>query len=506
MQMEAVEEDVEKFIRQLYRKGVDLWAEEGTLRYRAPKGALGDEDRQTLRYAKRAIISHLERHSRASGRRTTVRRAPLSFTQLAHWRRELGGRPVRSVALATRLQGRLRLESLEEAVNETCRRHEALRTRIMIPDESSLWQEVCASPCAEMEVIRLSAIPQARRALEIERQTERLILEPDDYAVSPLFKAGLICTDESERILVLTLDHMISDFVSANILRDEILAAYRQLLEGRSISLPPVSVQFPDHCARLRAEPAAELERSRQRLDSVGRTRFPEEPQTRSRDLRTGWGVVRFRIDQSLRHALRAWAQAHGTTIVMAALAGYAALVMRWCATRETVIGFMIDGRVSEELERTIGYLAFPLHIRVKLEEGSTFIDILRQVIEDYCRAYDEADFGYASAQVPSPEYTRNTVFNWLPPGETGAGTSGSEEPLTCTPLEFSNPVFKLMESDHEPCVLFSEAEDGISGSLSYPRSRFNDRSMERFAINITEIMKSLLSTPTSRVLDVDVG
>jgi hypothetical protein len=506
------DESLERLIRQLGQRGVLLWVEGNVLRYRAPKGALTPEERTALSQARGEIVSILARDSppgvaTAIGRHPGTCRAPLSFTQLDRWHtsQEFGGRVVRQVALATRLQGPLRVDLLKESIAAVERRHDALRVRIVLEGARPM-QEVVRH-CSELEVIQLSAIPSTQRSAEIQRQIERAIVDGNDYATTPLFKAVLLAIEESEHALVLALDHIISDFVSSSILLEEILTAYAQLLNGDAVDLPSIATQYPDYAARLNAQSEDSFTGPVRRLNHIPRTRFPNDGCVHPSGVETDWDLVRFVISGELRDALRAWAKDHGSTIVLTTLTAYAGLVLRWCKVEETVIQFMIDGRTIDGLERTIGYFAFPLYVRVALDDESTFLDLLRRTTEEYCRAIDEADSGWAIAQVPVPEFTRNTGINWLPGVRATGGVVAACSPaaLVWAPMEFSYPPLQLFESDHEPGVSFQEREEVIVGHVGYRRSRISRATMERFAANIVAFMTALLETPTARVADLDL-
>ena len=510
---QASSDDLEQFIRQLSNKGITLWAEESTLRFRAPKGALTAEERRILHSANAAISSLLERRScrpaveNAFTRCAGARRAPLSFTQVAHWhdRQEHGGRPVRHIASAIRLTGRLRVEVLEEALEAIGCRHDALRTRIVLRDGKSPVQEVADEYRPELEVVQLSSTPESQRAAELERRIQRAILEAYDYATSPLFKAVLLAIDEGEHVLILALDHMISDLASLNILFEEVRIGYSELLEGTAPRLPQIPVQFPDYAARQRAGFVERKGSPGTRFASVTRTRFPDDPNVGTRQARTGWGMARFLIGRALRDELRDWARRRGPTIVIAPLTAYAALVMRWCRVAETVIPFEIDGRMGSALERTIGFLAFPIYIRAALSERSTFSDLLRQITGEFCTACDEADFGCAGARVPRPEFARNAGFNWLPAqAQTGSLVPESGLDLTWSAVEFDNPLLQSLHLDTEPAVSFADQDEGIVGQVYYARSRFCERTMEKFASEVVTFLMTLVRTPDRVVSDVN--
>ena len=510
-------DSLEAFVQRLCRKGVMLWMEEAGLRYRAPKGVLTAEDRQALSRANEEIGALLERQSRSPHRSSSVTRnggvrwAPLSFSQMAHWYERLrygGGQPIRHIAAAFRLQGSLRVELLKESVVAVGRHHDALRTRIVHRDGMPPLQEVSERYCSDLDVISLTTVSEAQRSIELDRQIQHAMVDARDYATSPLFKAVLLAIDPSEHVLVLALEHIISDLASLRILFEDIFAAYTQLLDGRPIELPRVPVQFTDHATRLCARSLEVLARVCRRFESSERTRFPRDFGVGPSHSRAGLGAVRFVIDRDLGNELRAWARRHGTTAVIATLTAYAALLLRWCQVSETVILFMIDGRTSADLERTIGFLAFDIYIAVTLGSRSSFLDLLEVVTEGYCTARDDTDFGYARAKSVRPEFTRNPAVNWSPAGAAASGilAFGTEGVLSWSRVKFSDPSVQLATQwDEEPGVILSEQDGNIVGDIFYASNMLSDRSMSRFAANVTEFLTAMIRTPACRVMDVEL-
>lgn len=510
--------NLEEFVDRLRQKGVLLWTEGAALRYRAPRGVLTAEDRHALSCANDKIALHLERRSRPMrsaptvSSRAGVRRAPLSFTQLEHWHDRLrhGGRPIRHIASEFRLKGNFQVDVLKESIATVGRRHDALRTRIVISDDLYPVQEVADEYRVELEVIQLQTGPEAQRAEEVEQLIKSTIVDADNYAMSPLFRAVLIVISTQEYVLILALDHMVSDLASLEVLSTEVFTAYAQLSNGGPIELPRIQVQFPDHAADLRARSKEVLGSVQRRCAPVGRVRFPRDSHGGQAGCRTACGSARFAIDKDFAEELRAWARRHRTTIVMATLTAYAALILRWCSVNEVVIRFMTDGRTHADLEYTIGYLAFAVYLRVQLEERTTFRDLLEIVTEEYCRARDEADFGYAMSQEVRPEFTFNTGINWLPDraGVGNAVVPGGEVVLARTAVEFSELVLPWIgecDQDSEPGVAFREKDGVVTGHIGYALDRFSDSSMARFASNFIEFLAVMMRSPTRRIMDVEL-
>lgn len=498
-------------------KGVRLWSENGQLHYRAPKGVLTDEEIEKLRLFRSQIVALLEM---ATGVATDERRtqshlpsvrAPLAFSQLAHWNlyQLSGRRAIRQIASATRLHGQINLNILRMSVAEVVRRHDALRTRIVVLDGLPM-QEIYESSDCDLEVEDLTELSESFRDVEVQRRIERLILEPIDVALGPLFGVQILRIRDDEHVLIVAMEHMISDMFSMTILLRDIFTAYMQALRGEASSLPEITTQFADYAAWQRHAQNAWIENHgaywNEHLKGCQRLRFPEHKGVQT-TTRSGWAKVSLQVGRDLKAQLGEWCRLARTTLVMCIFTAYVALVLRWCNAPESVIQYQSNGRVNPDIENTIGYFASALYLRIALLEDDRFVDLLKRVAEEYCRAYEHADSSYMSAQVPRPEFTRNTVFNWIVAGSKidSFGLDRLDHSVMCSPVPFEHPMLTLtnLENDFEPCIAFSETEDEIICDVYFPANRFSVDTMERFGRNFLMILGVLRSQPELRVKDI---
>lgn len=509
-------EGIADVLGNLRKKGVSLWSNNGQLHYRAPQGVLTQDEIERLSTCKPHLIALLERASVAQSAppmrepRPHLDRAPLAFSQLAHWNlyqlRER--RAIRQIASATRLAGRIDIAALRKCVAELVRRHAALRTRIVVSDAIPT-QQIAKSACnIALEVIDLADLSEPSREAEVYRRIEGLILEPIDVTVDPLFEVELLRLREDEHVLLVAMEHMISDAFSMSILLRELFTAYTQALQGRDFALPAIPVQFADYAAWQCNTRDSWIEKHgvywSVHLRGCQRCRFPADEYLAT-DPRLGWGTVRVQIAKEWKTQLREWCRLRHTTLVMSVFTAYAALVLRWCNVSDTVIQYQSDGRISAAIENALGYFASPLYLRLELREGDNFVDLLRRVIEEYCKACEHADHSYIAAQVPAPEFTRNSCFNWVPQGTKRelSGLDGSEYAITCCPVSFVHPMLKSLETDAEPFILLYETEREITGDVCFKRSQLSTSTMERFGRNFVLFIETLLTQPEERVRSI---
>jgi len=494
------------------RHGIKLWLEKGKLHYKAPKGLLTPQDLELLRASSSEIVAYLQSSSPAAEvpvtPRTPDERIPLTFSQLAHWQtHRLGERPgIRQIASATRLRGRLNVDALQESLATVVRRHEALRTRI-VPLDGDPMQEVTEGSHTEIEIIDLSEVPQRYHEPEVATRIEQAILEPVDPCSDPLMTARLLKLGPQEHVLIVALEHIISDAFSMSILLRELFSAYVARLTKRALDLPNVPIQLADYAVWQRRTHSAFLDKHTpywKRCLDTPRLRFPASKYL-PHSTRVGWGSTAVHLDERLRSELRDWCKRRQTTLAMSVFAAYSALVLRWCDVSEGIFDFQSDGRVGRNTPNVIGYFATPLYVRAQLHPRDTLPELLARLPEEYCSAYEHADFSYLASRTPRPELTRNPGFNWVPsgPGLDLSALAGTDHELECSPVAFDHPMLKTLVSDDEPALLLYDDDREARGTINFPLDRLAAADMDRFRHNLLRFLKTMLLHPHKRIRDI---
>lgn len=504
-------------IGSMLRKGIQLWSENGALRFKAPKGVLTREDLGKLKKYREQILASLDtdwtgKDCGGSEALSRYRRAPLAFSQLALWNAYQSGerRPCRQIASATRVQGVLHLEALKKSIDAMFQRHDALRTGIEILDGIPV-QTIADSAMIDPWVADLTEFSPHVRESNVIRLIVGQILEPVDVTASPLFNVGLIKCADNHHVLVLTLDHMISDMFSMGILLRDLFATYVQTVRGEPSKLPELPLQFADYAIWQRGSHAAWMDKHgaywREFAAQCGRVRFLPDGGAH-KPVGSGWGTVSLEIDRCLKTELSEWCKVKKTTLVMAVFTVFVALVLRWCDTSQGVVQYQSDGRASTKTKHTIGFFAASLYINAKLHHHDSFLDLLDHLTFEYCNAHEHVDGFYWEAQTPRPGFTHNAAFNWVPSGSNLdlSGLEGFTDAIVCSPVRFGNPTLKYSHVDGEPVMLLFETTDSIVGGLHFPLDRFSISTMERFCRNFTALLKELLRNPEGRVQNIKLS
>ncbi len=323
---------------------------------------------------------------------------PLSFAQQRLWLVEQlePGTAAYTLATPLRLRGPVDAAALGRAVDETVRRHEALRTTFRATDGEPA-QVVRAAPRGVLRHAELAALPPEAAIAEVARLVDAEALRPFDLEGGPLFRALLVHAAPDEWALLLAMHHAVSDGWSMGVLTRELSTLYQAHLAGGSSPLPEPPFQYADFAAWQRGWLAGDvLERQlawwRERLAGAPPLlELPtDRPRSAVRDARAGRRLLRLPADTA--RALRELARREGATLFMTLLTAWQALLSRYAGQEDVVVGTPIAGRTHLELEGLVGFFVNTLALRTELSGDPTFREALRRVRESTLGAYQHQD------------------------------------------------------------------------------------------------------------------
>ncbi len=155
------------------------------------------------------------------------------------------GNPAYNIAVRFRLQGRLRAEELERALNEIVRRHESLRTVFAVVDGVPV-QVVSPRLSIRLQRDDLRGGPEKDRRQRAGAVAAEEAHLPFDLTKGPLIRARLLRLDDEEHTLLVTIHHIVSDGWSIGVLTKELGALYDAYCRGLDSPLPELALQCGD--------------------------------------------------------------------------------------------------------------------------------------------------------------------------------------------------------------------------------------------------------------------
>src|SRR5258708_11942270 len=203
----------------------------------------------------RALIERL-RGAGASTSASPVTRLPpgspvqLSSAQPRLWVLEQirPGTPLYNVPFALRLQGPLDAGSLDRAMVEVLRRHEALRT-VFPEGNGEPAPQITATPLSRLAIPDLSLMPEEERSTTIAEMLGNEAVQAFQLSQGPLLRALLLRLGPESHLLAITMHHIVCDAWSMPVLLKELSSLYETFVNGRASALAELPVQYADYAA-----------------------------------------------------------------------------------------------------------------------------------------------------------------------------------------------------------------------------------------------------------------
>ncbi|WP_052069479.1 condensation domain-containing protein [Streptacidiphilus albus] len=302
--------------------------------------------------------------------------APLSKFQrglffLDHWN---AGAATYNVPWVFRFQGTLDPELLRGALDVVVSRHAPLRT-VFVLEESGPQQRISDRITLPFTLVDAAADQVDGLIAEAARQ-------PFELETGPLFRVDAVRTPDDRLTVVFTFHHLVWDEGSLPVLEQELQEAYQALAEGRPHRLPELRVGYPEYSAGQYSDGAAEAQLGYWQealrgvaADSVLPTDHPRP------DLQAFRGAQhRYALPPEAALAVRELARGEDATPYMVLLAALALTLHRRSGRTDLVVGAPVSLRGRAELTGLIGYFVNLLPLRVQVDPGASFRELVRQV------------------------------------------------------------------------------------------------------------------------------
>ena len=372
----------------LRRAGIELHAEDGRLRFRAPRGALTPELRERLTVHRDEILERLQRKDRPllkAHPEDAEAPFPLTDIQTSH----LVGRGSAIDYGGLGCHGYTEIEfpdldpvRLEDAWNRLVERHGMLRAGFDVAG----WQQV---PATRERVgigvtdVRGQGIEAAQTVLDTTR--ERMAHQVYDIESWPLFELHVTRHDCGAR-LHFSIDLLIADARSITTLIDELVSLYLAPHED----LKPLDATFRDYVLALRAiqEPghpwaervAQDRDYWQERLNDLPGA--PEVPLAPSRQSPPTFHRHVLRLDANRWKALKTFAASAGASPTGLLLAVYGSTLARWARRPRFTLNVtsLVPLPLHDDLERIIGDFTSTIPVLVDASGADRIEEVIGRV------------------------------------------------------------------------------------------------------------------------------
>ncbi len=438
-------------------------------------------------------------------RRRSSEYLPLSFVQEQLWFLDQlqPGNANYNQYPAARLKGPLKVEALEQSLNEIVRRHEVFRTTFAAVEGQPL-QVITPSLTIPLSLVDLRGVPEPQR--EAQRVAIEEIQRPFDLARGPLIRASLLRLGEQEHVVLLLLHHIITDGWSNGILLRELATLYAAFSSGKPLPLPELPIQYADYALWQREWLQGEALQS---LLAYWKQQLGDEPPVlklptdRPRPAIQSFRGARhsFALPKPLTQAIEALSRQEGVTLFMTLLAAFKALLFRYTGQDDLLVGSTMANRTRREVEDLIGYFVNTIVLRTNLAGNPSFRELLRRVskVTLGAQAHQALPFEILVKEIaPRRDLGRNPLFQVL-------------FALQNTPMptvELPGISLSLVDLSPETVVFdltlsMEETEQGLVGTFEYATDLFDPATIVRMAGHFKTMLEGIVSNSEQQISDL---
>lgn len=436
-------------------------------------------------------------------RRTQSTPAPLSFAQARLWflYQLEGENNIYNMPLAMLLNGNLNLAALEGAIAEILRRHEVLRTRFQVENDTPV-RVIDPEITVTLKVVDLQDLPEAEQLTTVKRLVTIEAEKPFDLANEPLMRVHLWRMSSQSHLLLINIHHIVFDGWSIGIFTQELSALYKAFLSGEPSPLPELPIQYTDFAVWQRQWLTGEvlekqLDYWKQQL--AGAPEVLALPIDRPRQAVQAFrgATVSFLLPNSLSEALKALSKRTGVTLFMTVYAAFVTLLYRYTGSDDIVVGTPTANRNRPEIEGLIGFFVNTLVLRTDLSDNPIFEDVLSRVQDVMLGAYAHQDLPFEKL-VEQLQPERSLSYTPLVQVMLGFGVPRAQ--MQMAGLTVSPVAVETVRSKFDLSLIFDSTDSGLIGEWEYNTDLFDASTITRMTGHFQTLLEAVVANPQQTV------
>jgi acyl carrier protein len=432
---------------------------------------------------------------------------PLSFAQqLAFVTAEREGKPS-YYGRVLGFKGKLDIPTLQRALSEVVRRHEAVRT-VFAKVDGEFTQVVMPARPVDLPVTDLTHWPEAEREQKAMELCHTLMRADFDLERGPLFRTELIKLADDHYYLSYTILHVICDLWSLGLLNREVSTFYDAFLHGRPSPLPEPTLQYADFAYWEQQWLQGEVYEAHLKYWREALAGSPEalliptdHPRPAVQTFRSGEEVAVMPL--WVQTAFKEMSRRESVTLYMALLTAYKVMLHRYTGQTDILVGTATAARNRAEIENLIGHFVNMLVRRTDLSGDPTFRELLQRVRDEITRSYPYQNMPFWKlVQELKPEIDPShtpffqTVFVLHHIDESSL-TFGDLD-LQSWRLDIGTVPFELILSMEDTSI-------GFAVSIDYNADLFERETIQQMMRHFQTLLESVAANCDRRISELDL-
>jgi hypothetical protein len=405
--------------------------------------------------------------------------------------------PAYNVPYTMRLQGRLNVDALQNAVNEFVTRHEVLRT-VIIPKDGQPIGLLKTDSSTDFKRIDLTNLPEDQCEIEADRLIHEEAQRPFNLAQDLMLRTALIRLAEDRHAFIHTAPHLSFEAGSLNVMYGELEELYNAFNSHRSPHLPDLPLQYVDYAVwqrrRLEGERSASLMNYwTHQLKGSSPINFPTDlARASTRSLRGD--RYHWKIPPDLLQASHQFFHAAKTSPFRGLCAAFNVFLYSYSSREDILVSSPVATPRPPGAENLVGLFVNTLVFRTRLSREMTFHQLLFCLSKTVKEAIANSELGldriFAALNPPrDPSRTPLIQMNFRAP-------KAPLPTLRLHNIECTPPAYVDTRTSKFDLALEIESSEGLACYFEYSTDLFVKDTIARMAEDFQLVLRALLHCP----------
>ncbi len=391
------------------------------------------------------------------------------------------------------IEGELDRVKLEEVFKKLIKRHEVFRTSFKLVDGEAV-QLVHKEISFKIEYTEADKEKAGEIASEF--------VKAFDLSKAPLIRVALTKINDKEHILMIDMNHIISDGVSMGILTKEFMMLY----DGKELS--KLRIQYKDFAVwQNELFKSGEIIKQEEYWlkalsDEIPVLNMPSDYKRPSMQSFEG-DNLNFELSEELTAKLKQITRETGSTMYMILLSACNILLSKYSGQENIIIGSPIAGRPHADLENIMGMFVNTLAMRNYPESRKTFKEFLAEVKSNSLQAFENQDYQFEELVDKlniTRDLSRNPLFDIMFTMQNMDAGELQIKGLSFKPYEIDNKIAKF-----DMTIIATELDKTIGLSLNYCTKLFKKQTIENMSKHLTNILNNIANNTSLRLSEVEM-
>jgi acyl carrier protein len=437
-------------------------------------------------------------HLEPAGQTLGKKKWALTPNQLRVWKldRIHPGNPAFNIAAAIKIKGKLQAEVLNKSCNDLISRHDLLRSRIIIENDT-VYQSI------EDETPALVPIEEINES-EIQTKLQEESARPFNILEENLFRIKVFGMNGAEQVLFFNIHHIIADDQSLRIIMEDFLNIYSMLAGSKDTSIKVLRSKYHDFVEYQKKI----MDQKHETLTAYWKDNLQNVPTKinlpydfeRPETLTYKAGNIHFKLDQGIVQSVKKISVDSKITIFNFLYSAFSCLLFIAGNQKEFLVGCPIENRKLPEFKKVVGFFTNTLIMKNRFSDDLEIMNLMKQNLNISSSAFANSDIPFMSIVQDTGVPEKNNIY---PLCQVMFGIQPADVYPAVDNYSCENLILAPGYSVYDIFLAMKLNDDSISGAFNYSMDLFREKTAGLLVSGFISVIQQIVQNPDLKIKEL---